>query len=225
MATAFFVTGTDTGVGKTLVSAALLRAFRRIGKSTIGMKPIAAGAQESERGFYFEDVEALVAASSVQAPRELANPYGLREPIAPHIAAARQGVIIRLDVVERAYRELSGMAEVVIVEGVGGFKVPLDTQLDTSHLARMLGLPVILVVGMRLGCLNHALLTQDAIDSAGLRLAGWVANTIDPEMLAAQANIDTVRERIAAPLLAAIPFQTDPQPEWVADYLDLTALQ
>jgi dethiobiotin synthetase len=117
------------------------------------------------------------------------------------------------------------MADIVIVEGVGGFKVPLDTRIDTRHLACMLELPVLLVVGMRLGCLNHALLTQDAVRSAGLPLAGWVANSIDAEMLAAQDNIDALRERISAPLLAVIPFHPDPRPQQVADYMDLTPLQ
>jgi dethiobiotin synthetase len=201
-----FVTGTDTGVGKTLVACALLRRLAAQGIPAIGMKPVAAGCAETPQGRVNEDVESLLAASSVRADRALVNPYALREPIAPHIAAARESVRIDLERVVDCFTELRGIADAVVVEGVGGFRVPLNESQDAGDLARMLGLPVVLVVGMRLGCLNHAMLTQETVLSRGLRLAGWVANRIDPAMERAAENIAFLRRAIAAPLLGEIPF-------------------
>ena len=178
----YFITGTDTGVGKTLISCALLHAFAKSGKSVAGMKPVVAGCEQSQRGLIYEDVEALLAASTVVVPRELVNPYALMEPIAPHIAAQRAGIRLDLAQMVSAYRELQQSAELVIVEGAGGFKVPLTDEEDTADLAQRLGLPIIMVVGMRLGCLNHALQTAQAIQFKGLQLVGWVANRIDPAM-------------------------------------------
>jgi dethiobiotin synthetase len=200
---AFFVAGTDTGVGKTLVSGALLRRFKDLGWRAAGMKPVAAGCDAAGRN---EDVEALIAAGSPGLDRNLVCPYLLQPPIAPHIAAAEAGLRIELAVIERAFAALSAQADVVIVEGVGGFRVPLAGREDAGDLARRLGLPVILVVGLRLGCLNHALLTQDAIESRGLAFAGWVANRIDPAMARAEENIAALRERLHAPLIAEVPF-------------------
>lgn len=203
MKAAFFVAGTDTAVGKTLVSSALLRGFRALGWRAAGMKPVAAGCDAAGRN---EDVEALIAASSPGLDRNLVCPYLLQPPIAPHIAAAEAGLRIELAVIERAFIALSALADAVIVEGVGGFRVPLAEREDAGDLARRLGLPVVLVVGLRLGCLNHALLTQDAIESRGLTLAGWVANRIDPGMAKAEENIAALRERLHAPLIAEVPF-------------------
>jgi dethiobiotin synthetase len=224
VARAFFVTGTDTGVGKTLVCAALLHAFARRGVSAVGMKPIVAGAVEVDGKWLYEDVEALRAASGVVAPDALINQYAFRAPIAPHIAAQREGVTIDVEVIEGTYAKLSALAEATIVEGVGGFKVPLGPHVDTVDLARRLNLPVILVVGMRLGCLNHALLTQAAIDAAGLPLAGWVANTLDVRMPMFDENLAGLNERIAAPLLGVIPSMPQPKPQSVAEVLDLRRL-
>jgi dethiobiotin synthetase len=224
MARGFFVTGTDTGVGKTLVCAALLRAFAARGASTVGMKPIVAGAVEAAGGLVYEDVEALRAASSVDAPPELVNQYAFRAAIAPHVGAQREGVAIDLDVIERAYAKLSALAQVTFVEGVGGFKVPLGAREDTADLARRLNLPVILVVGMRLGCLNHALLTQAAIHASGLPLAGWVANTLDVQMLAFDENLASLKERIAAPLLGVVPFMLELDAQKAARQLDAARL-
>ena len=203
-----FITGTDTGVGKTLVACVLLRAYALAGYTVVGMKPVAAGAAR-ERGFLVnEDVTALQAAANVSAPRELVNPYCFEPPIAPHIAAAQAGVSIDLELISSAYSKLATLANRVVVEGVGGFRVPLGPGNDTADLARTLAVPVVLVVGMRLGCLNHALLTVEAIRASGLRLAGWVANHIDPEMMHADENVATLRERIDAPMLARIPYTT-----------------
>lgn len=197
----FFVTGTDTGVGKTLVAAALLRAFAAAGKPCVGMKPVAAGAE----GGRWPDVEALRAASSVQAPRAQVNPYAFEAAIAPHIAAELAGREIRMAEILAAHAALARLAEVVIVEGAGGFVIPLNARETSADLARALGAPVILVVGMRLGCLNHALLTRRAIAASGLPFAGWVANCVQPDMEALERNVDTLRQRLDAPMLARVP--------------------
>ncbi len=208
------MTGTDTGVGKTLVACALIRALTGRNLRVIGMKPVAAGAEPDAQGLRHEDVERLMAAGNVAAPREHVNPYCFRPPIAPHIAAAQAHAGIELDRIERSFRALAALADVVIVEGAGGFRVPLGSATDTAQLAARLALPVVLVVGMRLGCLNHALLTVEAIAARGLELAGWVANHIDPRMAAADENVRALEERIAAPRLARIAYA--PAPDSVA---------
>jgi len=216
----FFVTGTDTGVGKTLVACALLRAYAGRGLRAVGMKPVAAGAVPTAQGLRNEDVESLVAAGNVIAPREHVNPYCFGLPIAPHIAAAQAGVTIESGRIQLAYRALAELADVVIVEGAGGFRVPLGPGLDTAQLAARLALPVVLVVGVRLGCLNHALLTADAIAARGLTLAGWVANHVDPDMIAADENIQTLGALIAAPLIARVAHGARPDPAALAGALD-----
>jgi len=206
----FFVTGTDTGVGKTLVSAALLHALRRRGLRAAGMKPVAAGCVTVEGRWHNEDVAALRAAGNVEAPLAETNPYLFHEAIAPHIAAARHGVTIDIDLLVARFRALSARADAVVVEGAGGFLVPLGDRDTFADLATRLALPVVLVVGLRLGCINHALLTRDAVLQRGLTLAGWVANRIDPAMEAAGDNLETLGQRLQAPLLADIPFLTSP---------------
>jgi dethiobiotin synthetase len=220
VAQGFFVTGTDTGVGKTLVACALLRAFAGAGKSALGMKPVAAG---SEAG-HWPDVEALAGASTDRAPVDLANPYAFEPAIAPHIAAELAGVRIDIETIARAYEDLRRRAEVVVVEGVGGFLVPLNARETGADLARRLALPVVLVVGMRLGCLNHALLTRAQIEACDLRCAGWVANCIVPDMPQLDANIRTLEERLDCRRLGTVPFQRDPRPEGVARLLTLETL-
>ncbi len=219
MTRGLFVTGTDTGVGKTLVACALIRAIAARDRRVVGMKPIAAGAEFRDGAWRNEDVEALAAASSARAPEGAANPYCLRLPVAPHIAAREDGVTIELSRIQRAYAELCAVAEFVVVEGVGGFRVPLGSGLDTAHLAQALGLPLVLVVGIRLGCISHALLATEAIVARGLRLAGWVANRVDPRMMKADENIASLRERIAAPLLGEVPHMAFPVPEAIAGQL------
>ena len=216
-----FVTGTDTGVGKTLVACALLRAIAARGKSVVGMKPVAAGAQADARGALInDDVSRIMAAGNVAAPRTTVNPYCFAPAIAPHIAARASGVEIELGEILAAYGRLAAHAEFVVVEGVGGFCVPLNAREDTADLARRLGLPVLLVVGMRLGCLNHALLTAQAIRSKGLTLAGWCANHIEPELAVTAENITALAERLAAPLLGEIEFTAAPDPQRIAALLD-----
>ena len=216
----FFVTGTDTGVGKTLVACALLRALASTGRSVIGMKPVAAGSEEGR----WADVDALTGAGSVAAPANLVNLYAFEPAIAPHIAAASEGERIDIETIARAYEELSRRAQIVVVEGVGGLLVPLNEQHTAADLARRLALPVVLVVGMRLGCLNHALLTSAQIEAAGLRCAGWVANCITRDMEQLSANIDSLKDRLDFPLLGVVPFQRDPVPARVAGLLSLDSL-
>ena len=207
MSQAYFVTGTDTGVGKTLVAAALLHAFAGRGVAAVGMKPVAAGCERIAGGLRCEDVDRLRAAGNVAAPPELVNPYALVPPVAPHIAAEQAGEEICLETIAGSFLRLREMAEVVVVEGVGGFMVPLNSQQDTADLAEMLGLPVVLVVGLRLGCLSHALLTAAAVERRGLELAGWVANQIEPGMPLLQANVTALEQRLHAPLLGVVPYR------------------
>jgi len=166
----------------------------------------------------------LSAASNIDAPRHLVNPYCFEASIAPHIAAQRASVTIDLTRIARAYSGLAALADVVLVEGVGGFCVPLGSDCDSADLAHELKLPVILVVGVRLGCLNHALLTARAVRAAGLVLAGWIANRVDPAMAAADENVDALDERLAAPRLGDVRFVAEPDPQAVAELLELVAL-
>ena len=217
----YFVTGTDTGVGKTLISCALLHAFVAQGWRVVGMKPVAAGCDEDGLN---EDVKLLRASSTVLATLGQINPYSFAHPIAPHIAAQHSGVRINLDRILESYRELSAQAEVVIVEGAGGFLVPLNDKEDSADLAVILGLPVILVVGMRLGCLNHALLSMRVIADYGLTCAGWVANILDEEMPALSENIETLQQRIQAPLLGIVQHQRQLDISAASSQLDISLL-
>lgn len=221
----FFVTGTDTGVGKTLVCCALLYGFAALGKSVIGMKPVAAGASRSADGLVNDDVALLRAASNVEAPLQLVNPYCFEQPIAPHLAAEQAGEAVDLAAIANAYRMLTAAADIVIVEGIGGFCVPLNHNEDSADLAQHLGLPVILVIGLRLGCLNHALLTAQAIRAKGLQFVGWVANRIDPAMAATGRNVAALAERLHAPLLGDIEFTADPDPRRIARLIALPVFE
>lgn len=217
----FFVTGSDTNVGKTLISCALLHGFAAQGKRVVGMKPVAAGCDAEEQN---DDVRQLRAAGNVAVGYGQINPYCFQPAIAPHIAAQRAGVIIQFARIKESYQELAAQTDVVIVEGVGGFIVPLNAQQDSADLVRELNLPVILVVGMRLGCLNHALLTVEAITSRGLMLAGWVANLIEPGMPMCEENIAALQQRIATPLLGVVPYALQADARVVAGKLNLELL-
>lgn len=205
-----FVAGTDTGVGKTLAAAALLHALRRRHARVVGMKPVAAGAIRTGEGWASEDALALRAASSIAVPPELDNPVLLPEPMSPHLAAERAGVRIDVGHIVQCYRELAQRTDAVVVEGAGGFLVPLGERETGADLARALALPVVLVVGLRLGCLNHALLTAEAIRARRLALAGWICNRIDATVLAPEDNIAYLRSHLGAPLLADIAFSAAP---------------
>lgn len=205
-----FVTGTDTGVGKTFVSCALLQALARRHPRVVGMKPVAAGLVQTPDGWDSEDAIALRAASTVRVPAALDNPVRLPDPLSPHLAAERAGTRIDIPHLAACQRELAQHADAMVVEGAGGFLVPLSPTLTGADLAQALGLPVLLVVGLRLGCLNHALLSAEAIRARGLTLAGWVANRIDPGMAAPDDNIAFLRQRLDAPLLADIAHSAAP---------------
>jgi dethiobiotin synthetase len=220
-----FVTGTDTGIGKTVASCALLRALRAAGVRSAPMKPVAAGARLHDGQWLNEDVEALVAAADrPELDRHLVCPNLYIEAIAPHIAAGRETRTVDLDAVTRALAELERRGDFIVVEGVGGFKVPLGAQFDSVEMARSLGLPVVLVVGIKLGCLNHALLTQDAIAAAGLKLAGWIANEIDPDMRAIEENVDALAARLGAPLIARFPHVSELSLVHLADLVNVDPL-
>jgi dethiobiotin synthetase len=210
-ALSFFVAGTDTEIGKTFVSCALLHGFARAGLRAAAMKPIASGAIER-------------AAANVALPNAIRTPFMMREPIAPHIAAQREGIALDIARIVEAHRFAVTQADVVVVEGVGGFRVPLDDTHDTADLAVALNLPVVLVVGMRLGCISHALLTAEAIASRGLKLAGWVANRVDPNMLYPEDNIASLKQRIDAPLIGVIPHLAPNDARRAADSLDIGVL-
>lgn len=208
-----FVTGTDTGAGKTLASCALLQALAAHHRRVVGMKAVAAGAEPDSHGRWAnEDTLALRAASTLAVPPALDNPVLLPDPMSPHIAAQRAGVEVTLAPILDAYCQLAAQADAVVVEGAGGWLVPLSQTLSIADLAVALQLPVVLVVGLKLGCLNHAMLTANAIRASGLPLAGWIASRVDPSMLVPEENMDWLRRNLGAPLLADIPWQDHPDP-------------
>jgi dethiobiotin synthetase len=212
-----FVTGTDTGVGKTLASCALLHALAQHHPRVVGMKAVAAGAEpDGQGGWANEDTLALRAASTLVVPAALDNPVLLPDPMSPHIAARRAGVEVTLPPILNAYRQLAAQADAVVVEGAGGWRVPLSGTLSIADLAVALQLPVVLVVGLKLGCLNHAVLTAEAIRASGLPLAGWMASRVDPRMLVPEENMAWLLRQmdlLGAPLLADIPWQAAPDPQ------------
>jgi dethiobiotin synthetase len=212
MSGGIFITGTDTGAGKTVAACALLRAYAARGLRAAGMKPVASGIAVGAR--CNEDVAALEAAGNVRVPLAVRNPYAFTPAIAPHLAAAQAGVKIELGRIDRAYRELTRCADRVVVEGAGGAFSPLDDAHDMLDIAATIGLPVLLVVGVRLGCLNHALLSALAIRARGLALAGWIANTIEPALPCFDQNVATIERRLAAPRLATLQWSDAGAPTW-----------
>ncbi len=203
-----FITGTDTGVGKTLVAAALVRTLVGFGMRVAGMKPVASGSQRTPDGLRNDDALALAAAANVTAPYETLNPYCFEPPIAPHIAAKEAGVAIDLHLVRRRFDELAHDAEFVVVEGAGGWLAPISATQTLADIALALEIPVILVVGLRLGGLNHALLSAESIAARRASLAGWVANRIDPGFERAPENLATLAARLQGAPLADVPFMT-----------------
>jgi len=221
---ACFVTGTDTEIGKPLVSAAILHKLVESGQRACGMKPIAAGAELRDDELHNEDADMLAAAGNVHLPQNITTPFMLREPAAPHIAAALEGVTIEAVPILAAYTEILAASDSVVVEGVGGFRVPFNDTFDSADLAAQLNLPVVLVVGMRLGCISHALLTVEAIVARGLVLAGWVANTADPDMRFFDENVEALAARIPAPLLGVVPRLEQATAANAAPFIDLAGL-
>jgi len=221
---AYFVTGTDTEIGKTLIAGTLLYALSQQGLHAAGMKPVAAGAELRDGVWHNEDVDFLAASATASLPTALTTPYLFEEPTAPHIAAANEGISIEPARILDCYAQVHAAADAVVVEGVGGFRVPLTADYDTADLAKDLGLPVILVVGLRLGCLNHTLLTAEAIAARGLTLAGWVANVVDLGMDYGMANVDALTQRLLAPMLGCVPRLPAPLPSAAASHLDFSSL-
>ena len=217
----FFITGTDTHVGKTCVAAGLLKLAQQHGLSSLGLKPVAAGCEETSEGLRNDDALALMAASSVSLRYEQINPVALKSPVSPHIAAQREKRVLSADRLAGFCRSSFRLADFTLVEGAGGWRVPINPTETMANLAQILRLPVILVVAVRLGCLNHTLLTIDAIRQDGLTLAGWVANLVDPDMDAQQENVMTLMQKIPAPCLGVVPFLSSADADIIANHLTL----
>ncbi len=216
---AFYVTGTDTGIGKTIASTALLHALRARGQRAVGMKPVASGCTREADGWRNEDALALQEASAPRPAYDDLNPYALPLPLAPELAAADAGVQLELAPIAAAFARLRAQADVVVVEGVGGWAAPLSATLDQADLARALRLPVVLVVGLRLGCLNHARLSAAAIAADGLQCIGWIGNEIDPAMERIDDNMAMLRARLPMPCWGRLPYRPQPQAEQLAAQL------
>ena len=222
--TSVYVTGTDTGIGKTVASVALLQALRARGLRAVGMKPVASGCDWIDDGWRNEDALVLLTASEPRPGYADLNPYALRLPLAPELAAEADGIAVELERIRAAHARLRARADVVVVEGVGGWAAPLSRTLDQADVVRALELSVVLVVGLRLGCLNHAYLTARAIAADGCRLAGWIANDIDPAMERMDDNVALLSQRLAAPCLGRLPHADAGDAGAMARYLDITAL-
>lgn len=226
MAAAFFVTGTDTEVGKTTIAAGLLHAARRAGLSTAAAKPVASGCEMTADGLRNGDALALLGECTLPMRYEQVNPFAFEPAIAPHLAAREAGIELTAALLAESVRRMLALqADFSLVEGAGGWRVPLAGRENLSDLAVMLGLPVILVVGVRLGCINHALLSAEAIERDGLQLAGWVANIVDPTTSRLEQNLATLADRLQAPCLGRVPRLPVAMPAQVASCLDLRLLR
>jgi dethiobiotin synthetase len=225
MTRGIFIAGTDTGVGKTVVAAGLVRLLASQGRRVIGLKPVASGAARTTAGLRNADALALAAESSVQVPYAVTNPYCFEPAVAPHIAAAEAGVPMPMTALVRWYRDAGTDAEFAIVEGAGGWRVPLHPEGFLSDLPEQLGLGVVLVVGLRLGCLNHARLTFEAIERSGrCRLVGWIGCQVDPDFARLDANLDTLGRLLGQPALGIVPHLAAPEPDQTASCLATPAL-
>lgn len=221
---AFFITGTDTNVGKTLVAAGLLVAAKQKGLTTAALKPVAAGCEKTDEGLRNSDALLLQSVMTQTLHYDQINPCALEAAIAPHIAAQQEKRSLSVDRLSGFCRGVLSSANFVAVEGAGGWRVPLNARETLADLAKNLELPVIIVVGVRLGCINHALLTFEAVVRDGLAVAGWVANCIDADMPVLQENIDSLKARLPVPCLGVVPFLAEPSPEQVAGYFEQAAL-
>ncbi len=225
MAATYFITGTDTGVGKTLIAAGLLHAANARGLRTAAAKPVAAGCEQGSDGLRNDDALLLQRTASIKLPYPLINPVTLREPIAPHIAAAETGIELRAEALAVAGRRVMDCgADLTVIEGAGGWRVPLNATQTFADIPKLLDIPVIIVIAMRLGCINHALLTVEAIKRDGLVIAGWVANSVQPDMVRHGENLATLRARLPYPLLGVVPFFDCVAPENVAEHLHIDSL-
>ncbi len=222
MAKGYFITGTDTEVGKSWISAGLITKLVNEGYRVAAMKPVASGCETTADGLRNEDALLLQQCSNVEADYHTINPYHFSEPVAPHIAAANAGVDISFKKIVSHYQSLSNNSDFVIVEGAGGWRVPLGSDGDMSALAGLLDLPVILIVALRLGCINHALLSAEAIRRDGHQFAGWIGNCITSQMNEQQANIETLQQQIPEPCLGVIPYSSSLNPAVIAAHLKIS---
>ena len=218
---AWFITGTDTEIGKTFAACTLIHAARAQGFTALGMKPVASGTETIDGKTINEDAARLLAASSFDPGLERLNPYCLRTPVSPHFAAREENIHIEFALIRQAFDELAQRCDRLFVEGAGGFLTPLGEEVDAPCIAHELDLPLILVVGMRLGCINHALLTAETILSRGLRLEGWIANCLYPDMPCLYDNIDFLRHRLDTPLLGMLPYAPNAAPDALAHLVAL----
>jgi len=226
MSSAFFVTGTDTGAGKTTVSAALLYAARQQGLSTAAAKPVASGCEQTPEGLRNSDALSLLQQCSVPLSYQAINPYAFAPPIAPHLAAAEAGIALSAATLADAVQTiLNKGADLTLVEGAGGWRVPINRQETLADVARALNLPVILVVGIRLGCINHALLTLEAIQHDGLVCAGWVANGLEPDTARLQENLHSLQQHLSAPCLGQIPYLPSPTAQAASSHFGMLSLK
>jgi dethiobiotin synthetase len=193
---ALFITGTDTGVGKTYIACKVIAHYIALGYKVVGMKPIAAGCELVNGEWVNDDVLKLEAASNVKAPRELINPYSFKEAIAPHICAELAGVTIQIKVIKNAYKKLQKMADIVVIEGAGGFLVPIDEKNTLADLIFELNAPILVVTGIKVGCISHTLLTFEAINARNLEIFGWVANVFDTNMQFYNRNIEIISKKV-----------------------------
>ena len=221
MARGIFITGTDTGVGKTTVATALMQALQDSGLSVAGMKPVASGCERTPDGLRNDDALKLLAQSSAPLPYEWVNPYAFEPPIAPHIAAEAVDTCIEIEVIRACYEKIAQRVDVVVVEGAGGWLVPINREQTLEDLAVSLELPAIVVVGIRLGCLNHALLTKRAMDDSGTEMLGWIANHLDEGGPVAERLVRELRQRMPSPLLGEFPCQPLAKPMEMAGFIDL----
>jgi len=217
----YFITGTDTGIGKTQFTLALMAKLQAQGKSVMGMKPVASGCKDLGEGLCSDDALQIMQQASHAQDYAIVNPYAFAPPIAPHIAAEKAGIQINLDQIISAYRTLQTQSDVVVVEGVGGWRVPISNKTSMVGLVRVLDLPVIMVVGIRLGCINHAILTAEVIRADGVNLCGWVSNQLDKDCLFKQETIDTLNEKLACPQIADLVYMKDFEPDKMFDRFNL----
>ena len=220
----YFITGTDTGSGKTWIALGLMAALQAQGRVVAGMKPVASGCELTGRGLRNKDACLLLAQASQRQDYALVNPYAFLPPIAPHIAAEKDGVTIEVTHINKAFQRLQSGVDCTVVEGVGGWRVPLNEKQTLADLVRTLDLPVILVVGLQLGCINHTLLSAEAIQGDGIRLCGWVANQIDPGYENTEATVKILTQKLPAPLLGQVPHLDRMDVSFIASCLRLQAI-
>ncbi len=219
-----FITGTDTDVGKTTVALGLIAALQEKGLSVGVMKPVSAGCEQTSKGLRNKDAVLLMQQASVEFPYEVVNPYAFEPAVAPHIAAAEAGIEIEIEMIRQSYLNIAEEVDIVVVEGAGGWLVPINEKENMADVVKALSLDVITIVGIRLGCLNHALLTSQSIEASGLNHRGWIANHLSPDVKSAQENINTLRARIAAPLLGEIEFNEVAGSNVIAGQLNIDQL-